>query len=82
VNFLKGYMLNYCYTANHRINVPENRIAIDKSEYVYVPLRGFSAILAVFDINDSCIGWIDTRTLGHESAIEWMQATNWIDGGY
>lgn len=72
----------FSYTVNNAIRIPENQVKEDKPEYVYVPLRGYSASLAVFDISDACIGWIDTRTLGYESAAEWIKATKWRDQGY
>jgi len=70
------------WTANRQIFIPDRQIKRDDPEYVYVPLRGYSASLAVFDLDDRVIGWIDTRTLGYESAKEWMRATNWRDQGY
>lgn len=70
------------YTANKRIELPDIQITRDKFEYNYVPLRGYSACLAVFDIDDKCIGWIDTRTLGYENVKEWMDKTKWVDTGY
>lgn len=58
--------------------VPETKITQNKSEYVYHPLRGYCSLLAVFDINDKCIGWIDTRTLGCEDAKEWMEKNKYL----
>jgi hypothetical protein len=67
------------YTQHGEVLMPDHKVVEDKSEYNYEPLRGYSACLAVFDIDDNCIGWIDTRTLGYESAKEWCKATKWID---
>lgn len=70
------------YTANRRIMIPEIMTTKDDPTYVYVPLRGHAYVLAVFDLEDECIGFIRSSTLGHDSVKAWMAATNWIDGGY
>ena len=70
------------YTLNREIFIPEHEIKKDSSSYIYVPLRGYSAMLAVYDINDRVIGWIDTRTLGYENVGAWIKGEKWIDGGY
>ncbi len=70
------------HTKNHSIFLPETEIKEDRPEYVYVPLRGYGYCLAVFDINDTCIGWINCASLGYESAKEWVSKTKWIDQGY
>jgi hypothetical protein len=81
-NELSGAKGDWAHTANQQIFIPDRQIKTDKAEYVYVPVRGYAGSLAVFDINDKVIGWIDTRTLGHENVREWMRATNWRDTGY
>ena len=62
-----------------RVFVPSVQITQDKPEYNYEPVRGYSGLLIVWDINDKVIGWIDTRTLGYENAKAWMEGTKWID---
>lgn len=74
----------WSWTTHHRVYVPERRITTRDSRHVYVPLRGYSSHLAVFvrqGREHKCIGWIDTRTLGHETAKAWMAATDWKDQG-
>lgn len=72
----------FAYTSNNAILIPDLEIKEDKPEYVYVPLRGYAASLAVYDINDNVIGWIDVRKLGYENAMSWMSGTGWKDQGY
>jgi hypothetical protein len=55
---------NTCHTQNKSIFLPDIEIKEDKPEYVYVPLRGDSASLAVFNLDDRCIGWINSSNLG------------------
>ena len=69
-------------TMHGRYQVPDKEIKVIDPSHVYVPARGYSAGLIVFDLNDHPIGWIDTRTLGYENAKAWMLATMWRDGGY
>jgi hypothetical protein len=68
------------YTTNRSVQMPANRIDVPDPAYVYVPLRGYSASLAVFQ-NGRCVGWIDTRKLGYENAKAWVAGTGWIDQG-
>jgi len=70
------------YTQNRHVFVPDRKITKPSHVFNYVPVRGYSAHLLVFDIHDRCIGWIDTRTLGYENAKEWIKATGWRDQGY
>ena len=70
------------YTTNKTYSMPECELLIPMPHYVYVPLRGYSSLLAVFDFGDECIGWIATDTLGYPDVKAWMHGTNWIDGGY
>ena len=70
----------FAYTQNNTIYLPDNRIKEDKSEYVYVPLRGYAYILAVFESNKP-IGWIEVTDLGCKSAVDWWQKTDWKDQG-
>lgn len=75
-------LIEKAYTSNREINIPDIEIKENNTQHVYVPLRGYSASLAVFDIDDNLIGWIDTRTLGFENAKEYMSGTGWRDQGY
>lgn len=70
------------WTANRRIWIPEVKITEDDPTAVYVPLRGCSGSLAVFNLEDVCIGWLPIEVLGFPSVKEWMAATGWRDGGY
>jgi len=70
------------YTQNRDVFVPDRKITKPSPVFIYVPVRGYSSHLIVFDIHDRCIGWIDTRTLGYENAKEWIKATGWRDMGY
>ena len=70
------------YTISRKILVPDHQILEDKPEYVYVPLRGYSVTLAVFDLMGQCIGWINVDKLGYPNVKTWMQETKWIDQGY
>lgn len=65
-------------SGKREIFVPDVQIQNDDPTYAYLPLNGYSASLAVFDVDDNVIGWIDTRTLGYESAREWMVANKYI----
>lgn len=69
------------YTANREILIPDVEQE-PRQEYIYVPLRGYGYMLAVYALNDTCIGWISCTTLGYESVIEWVTKTNWHDQGY
>lgn len=62
------------YTGDMAVFVPDVKIESDRPEYVYAAQRGYSGSLAVFDLDDRCIGWIDTRTLGYPDARAWMAA--------
>lgn len=73
---------DYAYTQNQKIHLPEVEITEDKPEYIYVPLRGHAHVLAVFDKNDECIGWVKSETLGSPSVKDWIKDNNWIDQGY
>lgn len=66
----------------HDLLMPNNEILHDDPSYVFVPLRGLCSILAVFDNDDKLIGWINTRSIGYESAGAWMNGEGWIDHGY
>jgi hypothetical protein len=55
------------------VYIPDHRIERHNAAYVYEPLRGYGHILAVF-LDDKCIGWIETYTLGHGSVTEWVAA--------
>ena len=65
------------YTKNKQINIPENKITEDKPEYNYAPLRGHGFIMAVFDLEDKCIGYIEIGTLGYNSVKEWMSKSGY-----
>jgi hypothetical protein len=62
--------------------MPEKEITKDHETYIYVPMRGYMSQLAVIDRFNHVIGWIDTRTLGYETAKAWMLGTKWVDRGY
>ena len=53
---------------------PDKEIKKPNSSYVYVPTRGFSGSLTVFNKSNRCVGWIDTRSLGFPNAKAWMAA--------
>jgi len=59
------------YTATGSVYVPEKKIETIDSKHRYEALRGYSASLAVFD-GARCVGWIDTRALGYETAKDWL----------
>ena len=65
------------YTKNKQIHIPDTKITEDKPEYNYAPLRGFGYILAVFDLDDKCIGWIESSTLGYDSVKDWMEKSGY-----
>lgn len=70
------------YTQNQAVYLPEKKIEKPLPGYTYVPLRGYCACLAVFSkALNLWLGWIDTKTLGFETAKEWMVATDWKDEG-
>ena len=71
------------YTQNKTISLPEVRLYDTKPTYVYVPLRGYGALLAVYDTTTNAYaGWIDVRLLGYETARAWVEGTGWKDQGY
>lgn len=74
--------MDIAYTSRHQVLIPDNEIKEDNHTYIYVPLRGYCATMAAFDIDDKCIGWISCITLGYNSVNEWMTATRWVDQGY
>lgn len=70
-------MTTLCYTTNPpddsgRLLVPDVRVTAYNHEHNYLACRGYSASLAVLDIDDRCIGWIDTQILGFENVKAWM----------
>lgn len=60
-----------------KVIVPDVQIMADNPEYVYHPARGYSASLLVFDIDNRCIGWIDTRVFGFDKVKDWMEAVKY-----
>ena len=74
--------MDLVYTSNQTIAMPEIEIKNIDSSYVLVPLRGYGYLLAVFDIDDICIGYTTTDNLGYENVKDWMLKTKWFDGGY
>lgn len=73
---------DFAYTQNRQIFIPDRKITTDDPSYVYVPLRGYCGSLAVFDIDDRCVGWIPIDVLGYPDVKTWMEKTGWRDGGY
>lgn len=69
----------WAYTRNGNLFVPDMEIKADHHTYNYEPLRGYSASVAVLDIEDRCIGWIDIRNLGFENVRTWMMARKMKD---
>jgi hypothetical protein len=84
------------HTQNHPdILMPDVQIHTVDPTHVYVPLRGWSSLLLVlsnrrlpgeqgslYNAEDNVAGWIDTRTLGYETAGLWIKGTGWRDQGY
>lgn len=70
------------YTATQTIHLPDVEVDQDDPSYIYVPLRGYSSVMAVFDQSDECIGWILSERLGYPTVKDWIKATGWIDQGY
>lgn len=62
------------YTGDSAVSMPDVRIYDDKPEYCYAACRGYSASVAVFDIDDRCIGWKLIDDLGYRTVREWMAA--------
>lgn len=54
--------------------IPDVEIEEDDGSYTFSAVRGYSASLAVFGIDDQCVGWIDTRTLGFETARTYLDS--------
>jgi hypothetical protein len=69
----------WCYTATHFLVIPDLILQSPDPAYRYTAIRGDSVHLAVLE-NDKPIGFIDARTLGHESAKAW-QAANYQPAG-
>lgn len=71
------------HTQNHHdILMPDVEVFVKDPTHVYVPLQGWCSLLMVYNAQDNLVGWINTRTLGYETAGEWMRGTGWIDQGY
>lgn len=51
---------------------PDVELKKPERGFIYMPTRGFSDSLTVFDDRAECIGWISSRTLGYESVRDWM----------
>lgn len=75
-------MKSLAYTQNGNVFIPDVEIQIKCESHSYVPLRGHGHVLAVYDVNDKCVGWINSATLGYSSVFDWMKKTNWKDQGY
>lgn len=69
-------MMHTAWLAGRSFSMPDRKIEAPDPTHTYEPVRGTSAWLAVFADPDmaTCLGWIDTRALGFESAKDWMQA--------
>ena len=66
-------MNDIAYTKNRTISIPDIEITQDDSTYVYHPCRGYSATMAVENIDGEIIGWIDSRTLGFNYVEDYMK---------
>ncbi len=64
------------HLADRSVMLPELKITTVDPTHRYEPMRGFAAHLAVFSADGAPIGYIDTRTLGYETARAWMTAQN------
>jgi hypothetical protein len=73
---------DWAWTQNRQIFIPDQRVSEPNPDHIYVPLRGYAYGMAVFDLSDKCIGWINVETLGYNTVREWMDAVYWADGGY
>ena len=58
--------------------MPDVRIDTDDPLYVLRPCRGYSASLAVENIDRRIIGWMPVTVLGFETVRAWMDATNYV----
>jgi hypothetical protein len=58
---------------------PDVDLKTPEPGYIYMPTRGFSDSLTVFDSGGRCVGWIGARTLGYESVRDWMDDHQWQD---
>ena len=65
-------MAETVYLEHGKVLMPSKKITVVDPDHRYEAARGYSASLVVFDKSGKCIGWIDTRTLGFETAKEWM----------
>lgn len=75
-------MMDLVHTPNQAINLPAIEITKMIEGHNYVPLAGHGAILAVFDTESKCIGWMDSMTLGYDTVSKWMEASKWEDKGF
>ncbi len=57
------------YTKDETIYIPENRIREPRSDYRFVPLRGYGYVQAVFS-GEECIGWIDKEDIKQFSTAQ------------
>ncbi len=61
------------------VYIPDRKITVDRHYYNLVPVRGYCASLAVFDLDDVCIGWMPIEITGYQTVKDWMRAMRWID---
>lgn len=62
------------------IRVPDTKVKT-LPEHDLRPCRGYSSSVAVFDINDKCIGWADVTDLGYPDVKSWMTGTKYTVRG-
>jgi hypothetical protein len=69
----------FVYTKDGEIFLPENKIEKPEPSYQYEALRGRGLHLAVYcHVKASYVGWIDTRTLGFETAKDWLLSVSGV----
>jgi hypothetical protein len=81
VENIRPRKFEWAWTKNQEIAIPHEPITQEIGGHIYVPLRGYGYVLAVFNVSQRCIGWIDVAILGHKTVKEWCRATAWVDNG-
>lgn len=62
----------WAWLEHGQVFIPENKVT-PSPEYRYEALRGYMGHLAAFR-GTVCIGYIDTRSLGFETAKDWLKS--------